>query len=307
MSVATPDISVVIVSYNVREYLRHCIDSVFAQRDIHYEIVVVDNNSSDGTQDFIKSRYPTVKLLANSVNAGFSAANNQGIGVSSGEAILLLNPDTELQDVDTLVRMKDYLDSNLQTAIMAPCLLNSDASFQPSYWNFPGSKELLSELFYVHRIKKRKLSDSPIEVQAASGAALVFRRSLINEIGVLDENMFWMEDTDFCYRAGKTGKHVIFNPGIKIIHHGGKSSVGNEDITIPNQILSRIKFSKKHDSKLGFYTVNVISLIFISSRLIVFTLMSFVNQEFKIKRKGYRVALKSYFRFNFQNESSIIK
>lgn len=307
MSIITPDISIVIVSYNVREYLCHCIDSLLAQQDILAEIIVVDNNSSDGTVELIKAKYPDVKLISNSFNSGFSAANNQGIKASSAEIIFLLNPDTELIEPGTLLQVRNYLEKNPETGILAPCLLNSDKSFQQSFWDYPGVSELVSELFYLHRTKSIQQASSPVAVQAASGAALAFKKSLVNEIGGLDEDMFWMEDTDFCYRVSKTGRKIIWSPAIKIIHHGGKSSYGNENIAVPNQVLSRIKFSKKHDSKLGFYTVNIISLIFICSRLFALMLISSINKKFRTKRIGYRIALKSYFRFNFQNESSIIK
>lgn len=307
MTDTKPDISVIIVSYNVQEYLLHCVDSILTQQDINAEIIVVDNNSTDGTRELIQSKYPGVKLIRNLDNVGFSAANNQGIKIASGEIILLLNPDTELTEKDTLRFAKKYMEANPQTAILAPKLLNTDGSFQPSFWSFPGIKELVLELFYMHRAGKMKQPSSVISIQAASGAALFFRRSLTDEIGGLDENMFWTEDVDFCYTAAKTGKKIIWDPDIKIIHHGGKSSVGREAITIPNQVMSKIKFSRKHDSMLVFYSINILSLLFICSRLLVFTMVSLVNRRYSARRKAYGVALKAYFRFNFFGNSIIIK
>lgn len=305
MSILKPDISIVIVSYNVQKYLCSCIDSILAQNDIVVEIIIVDNNSTDGTGELIKSKYPSVKFISNFINAGFSAANNQGIKEASAEIITLLNPDTELAGKNTLQEAKKFMETNPQTAILAPHLLNTNGSFQLSFWSFPGIKELLLELFYMHRIRNCKQPPLPISVQAASGAALVFRKSLVNEIGGLDENMFWMEDVDFCYRACKTGK-IIWHPDIKIIHHGGKSSHGNESITIPNQVLSKIKFSRKHDSSWAFYLINSLSLLFICSRLFVFTVTSFMK-KYNAKRKAYWMALKAYFKFNFRGNSNIVK
>lgn len=307
MAGSKPDISIVIVSYNVQEYLSHCIDSIMAQKDIVAEIIVVDNNSTDRTRDLIASKYPEVKLIYNSDNVGFSAANNHGIKIASAELILLLNPDTELAETNTLHYVKKYMDADLQTAIMAPKLLNTDGSFQLSFWSFHGVRELVLELFYLHRVKKITPPSSAISVEAASGAALIFKKSLVDEIGGLDENMFWTEDIDFCYRAKESGKKVIWNPDIRIIHHGGKSSLGNESVTIPNQVISKIKFSRKHDSKPVFYLINILSLLFICSRLLIFTLISFINQKYNTKRKAYWVTLKAYFRLNFQGNSSILK
>jgi GT2 family glycosyltransferase len=302
-----PDISIVIVSYNVWEYLQLCIDSILSQKNITAEIILIDNHSTDATCEQIISHYPIVKLISNSTNNGFSAANNQGISQARGEVIILLNPDTVLNETDTLHQIKNWMIANPQAAILAPCLLNTDGSFQGSFWNYSGIKELILELFYLHRVNKIVQPNSPAEVQAASGAALIFRKSLTDEIGGLDENMFWMEDTDFCYRASETGGKIIWNPGIKITHHGGKSTTGNYSLTIPNQVMSRIKFSKKHNSVIYFSLINMLSLVFICSRLIVFSLGSVASKTFNEKRKAYFLTLKSYFRFNFLDDTSIIK
>jgi len=307
MDALKPDISVIIVSYNVQKYLCSCIDSVLAQRDISIEIIVIDNNSTDGTREVISAKYPAVKLISNADNIGFSAANNRGIEVASAEMIMLLNPDTELMDTSTLAHAKNYMETNLQTAILAPQLLNTDGSFQLSFWSFHSVKEWALELFYLHLIKKTKEPSAPFPVQAASGAALIFRKSLTDEIGGLDETMFWSEDVDFCYRVHKAGKEIIWNPDIKIIHHGGKSSIGNESIIIPNQVMSKVKFSQKYDSKPIFYLINSLSLLFICSRLFAFCLLSLINKKYSAKRKAYGIALKGYLRFNFQGNSVIIK
>jgi len=99
----------------------------------------------------------------------------------------------------------------------------------------------------------------------------------------------------------------MWNPEIRIIHHGGKSSVGNESVTIPNQVISKIKFSRKHDNKFAFYLINILSLFFICSRLFVFTLVSVLSEKYIAKRKAYSMALKAYFSFNFYGRSGIIK
>jgi GT2 family glycosyltransferase len=307
MDVVKLDISVIIVSYNVQNYLCNCIDSVLAQRDVRVEVIVIDNNSTDGTKETIYLKYPSIKFISNADNVGFSAANNQGIKAASAEVVMLLNPDTELVDVNTLVNAKNYMEANVQMAILVPKLLNTDGSFQLSFWNFHSVKEWTLELFYLHLIKQKKEPSLPFPVQAASGAALIFRKSLTDEIGGLDETMFWTEDVDFCYRAYKAGKEIIYNPDIKIIHHGGKSSVGNESIIIPNQVMSKIKFSRKYDPKPVFYLINVLSLLFICSRLFAFSLLSPINKKYNAKRKAYVITLKGYLRFNFQGNSGIIK
>lgn|SRR6185312_15963568 len=306
MNLSKPDISVIIVSYNVREYLCNCIDSLLMQEGVRTEIIVVDNHSSDDTKEVIANKYPSVKFIANSDNKGFSAANNQGIKTASGEIILLLNPDTEVPDPSALEEIKKYMDANPDIAIMAPRLLNTDGSFQPSFWEYKPVEDTLLQLIGAGGLRKIEQPVLPTAIQVASGAALIFRKTLIDEVGGLDENMFWMEDIDFCHKVWKKGKKIIFHPDIKIIHHGGKSSVGNEVITIPNQVISKIKFSRKNDSVLVFYIVDILNLFFIISRLLIFTIISLINNRFKYKRKAYLIALKRYFKLNLKGDNAII-
>jgi len=276
------------------------------QEGVRTEIIVVDNHSSDDTKEVIANKYPSVKFIANSDNKGFSAANNQGIKTASGEIILLLNPDTEVPDPSALEEIKKYMDANPDIAIMAPRLLNTDGSFQPSFWEYKPVEDTLLQLIGAGGLRKIEQPVLPTAIQVASGAALIFRKTLIDEVGGLDENMFWMEDIDFCHKVWKKGKKIIFHPDIKIIHHGGKSSVGNEVITIPNQVISKIKFSRKNDSVLVFYIVDILNLFFIISRLLIFTIISLINNRFKYKRKAYLIALKRYFKLNLKGDNAII-
>ncbi len=299
-------ISIVIVSFNVEEYIKKCIDSILLQQDEAVEIIVADNNSKDGTVEFIKSKYPSIKLICNSSNAGFSAANNMGIEEASGDLLFLLNPDTELKVPGTLQEIRKYMEINPGTAILAPCLLNTDGSYQHSFWQYSPVKDTLFALFNIHAKNTLNPPSAPIPIQVASGAALVFRRTLSDEIGGLDENMFWMEDIDFCYRAWRLGKRIIFNPEVKIIHHGGKSSVKNEAVAIPNQVLSKIKFSQKNDTKLIFYAVNSLYLLYICSRFFASALLSITSEKYAAKRRAYGITFRAYFNFNFRDKKDII-
>jgi GT2 family glycosyltransferase len=300
------EISVVIVSFNVWEYVKTCIRSLNKQQGVSFEVILVDNNSTDGAVFAIQEEFPTVRIIANTDNKGFSAANNQGIKVAKGNYILLLNPDTELKETDILLKLKQSLDINNPDGIVAPCLLNTDKSFQPSTWKIPGIKELFLELFYLHRIGNKTKPIQPVQVEAASGAALFFKKQLTDEIGVLDEKMFWMEDVDLCYRVTKAGKKVVYDPSISIIHHGGKSST-NFSVVIPNQILSKVKFYKKHGSVLKYIIIDLLSFELVFTRLIVFILLSFLrNDILRRKRNAYAVALKEFIRYNFSKNDAII-
>lgn len=301
-----PDISIIIVSYNVWEYLEKCISSILLQKEISFEIIVADNNSIDGTIQNIKQKFPQVRIIHNTKNIGFSAANNAGIKEAKGDLILLLNPDTELKDTNTLAEMEKFMELNPETGILAPMLLNTDGTLQPSYWNFPKVTNLFLELFYLHRIKKMEPKTSPVEIETASGAALCFSKAISDGIGGLDENMFWMDDIDYCFRVHKTGRKITYNPGIRVIHHGGKSTTGNYFISIPNQVISKIKYFKKHGTWLQYAIQNMLSFIFIISRLIVFTILSPMGSTYRQKSTAYSVALKAYIKYNFNGNNEIV-
>ncbi len=302
-----PVISIIIVSYNVKDYLCKCIDSLLVQTNSVTEIIVVDNGSTDGSCEAIKSNYPSVKLIRNTVNTGFSAANNLGIAVASGDIILLLNPDTQLLDISCLFSLNQYFNSLEFTGILAPKLINSDGTNQVSYWHFPRVTDILFELFYLHRKSYKDESITPFEIEGASGAALCFRKHLIEEIGGMDEALFWMEDIDFCYRAHKAGKKIIYHPAIKILHHGGKSSVNKYNITIPNQVMSKVKFFKKHGSVSAFYFASFLTFFFIITRLLAFTALTLtLNGVCRQKANAYAIALKVYFGYILYGKSDII-
>ncbi|MGP8214414.1 MAG: glycosyltransferase family 2 protein [Bacteroidia bacterium] len=301
-------VSVIIVSYNVSDYLDKCIASLLLQKNIEVEIIVVDNNSSDGTVDFLKRKYTGVKVIPLSENTGFSAGNNRGIKEATHDFILLLNPDTELQETNVLEKMRDYLINTPDVGILAPCLLNTDGTLQSSFWNFPKVKDILLELFYLHRVQKKKNPGVPIPVSAASGATLFISKELVNISGGLDASMFWMEDTDLCYRATRLGKKVVYYPEVKIIHHGGKSASDRYSISIPNQVISKIKYFKKNGSRYQFIASDILSLFFILSRFIVFAVLSLSRKKmFQLKAKAYTAALKAYFDYNFAGNKEIIK
>jgi len=304
----SPGISIVIVSYNVSGYLDQCIHSLLLQTNIEVEIIVVDNNSSDGTVEFLKKKYPTVKVIANKENTGFSAGNNTGIHEATKDLILLLNPDTELPEKEILEKIRAYMINTPDTGILAPMLLNTDGTFQLSFWDFPKVKDILLELFYLHRIQKKQAPALLSPIEGAAGAALCLSKEFADKLGGLDPDIFWMEDIDLCYRATRFGKQVIYNPDIKIIHHGGKSSADNYSISIPNQVLSKIKYFRKNGTQLQFIASNILSFITILSRIIAFAILSLsLNKVYTLKLKAYCSTLIHYFHYNFAGKREIIR
>lgn len=231
------DLSIIIVNYNVKEFIQNLIHSIVkAAVGVQYEVIIIDNASDDGSVEFIKGKFPDVKLISNSVNRGFSKANNQGLAIAKGEYLLLLNPDTLMRE-DTLLKMLDFFKSNPEVGLAGCKLLNPDGSFLPDCRrSFPGPWTSfckvtgLSSLFPNSRIFARYNltyldENQTYEVDAVSGAFMMLKRSVFEKIGGLDEQFFmYGEDLDLCYRVQKAGYKVFYVHNTQIIHYKGEST-----------------------------------------------------------------------------------
>jgi GT2 family glycosyltransferase len=235
-----PVLSIVIVSWNVREDLRECLQSLLRDEGSRLEsgeieIIVVDNASTDGTAEMVNLEFPRVKLLVNSQNLGYTKANNIGINHSRGKYILLLNPDTIVHQ-GALQALIDCAESHPEAGIIGAKLLNPDGSVQRSARSFPDigaglfRNTFLGRLFPNNPFVRRYLLadfgyDEVREVDWVSGAAMLVRRDLIERIGGLDER-FWAycEDVDLCWRTWQAGYKVLFCPNAVITHKVGRSS-----------------------------------------------------------------------------------
>ena len=301
----SPQVSIIIVNYNVKELLLDCIRSIYANVKISFEIIVIDNNSTDGSIALIQQHFPQVKTIVNTYNAGFPKATNQGFLQSKGEYIFMLNPDTVIIK-DAIDKMIDFLENNKDVAILAPQLLNTDGTIQYSIQRFITVQEIILETFFLHTIYKNfhsyinKPINTPIAVEAVSGAAILFPRSLIHEIGGLDEDLFWTEDMEFCYRAFKKGKKIYYYPNAKIIHHVGASGTKNRKVMLSRQILTKITFFKKNHSAFAFTLVKYARLLHIISRIFIFKVLSISqNKIFKIKAEAYIFTLSEFNKHNY--------
>lgn len=299
-----PKLSIIIVSYNVSDLLRSCLQSIYndALKDI--EVIVVDNNSTDDSVSMIKENFKDVVLLENKHNAGFPAANNQAIAIAKAQNIFLLNPDTVIIN-NALQKIYELLLSSEELKIITPCLLNTDGSTQFSIQKFITVTEIWLEVFFLHNYYKRLHSyfnsaiTTPIKVEAASGAALAFKRDVINKIGALNEKMFWTEDMEFCYRASKNKIETWYCPDIKITHHIGESGKKNPSVMISNQVLTKINFFKENHSVISFSLVWTARLIHILSRLILTGFVQLFMPRFKIKFVAYLFTLKRFVRNDY--------
>ncbi|MFA6922743.1 MAG: glycosyltransferase family 2 protein [Bacteroidales bacterium] len=302
--VETVDLSIVIVSYNVKDYLIKCLDSIYKyiSNSINFEIIVVDNNSKDTSPDIIEEKFNKTILIKNNYNAGFPAANNQAFKIAKGNFILMLNPDTELFD-DSVNKLFLYIKSNTDISIIGPKILNTDGSLQQSMWRFPTIKHIFAESFYLKNLIKDKYYkdiNQIIDVNSLSGAVLMFRKELFNIIGMLDENLFWIEDVDFCYRTRQSNHRVVYYPEAQILHHIGQSAKKNYNVSIYNQIFNKINFFKKHNSTFQYFIVWVISFIHVFYKIILFFLIALFKNIYYKKAKAYLFTFKFFLRIIYR-------
>jgi O-antigen biosynthesis protein len=230
-------ISIIIVSYNVKYFLEQALHSVSkALTGIEGEIFVVDNNSVDGSSDMVRTRFPDVKLIENKKNVGFSAANNQAIRQSSGEYILLLNPDTVVEE-DTFAKVITFMDEHPQAGGLGVKMIDGSGKFLPeSKRGLPSPDVAFYKIFGLSALFPRSktfgryhlgyLNKNEIhEVEILSGAFMLIRKSVLDKTGLLDEDYFmYGEDIDISYRILKAGYKNYYFPKTKIIHYKGEST-----------------------------------------------------------------------------------
>jgi GT2 family glycosyltransferase len=252
------DVSIAIVSWNTRALLHTCLQSIIdSTHRIVYEIIVVDNASSDGSAEMVAHTFPMVRLIRNHQNQGFAQANNAAFVNAHGRYLLLLNPDTEVHigAIDTLV---DYMDQHADVGALGAHLLNADGSTQISCSHFPTLANMALESLGISRLAPRSalfarfkmtywLHDQEREVDQPSGACLLIRRVAWDQVGSLDTRFFmYFEEVDLCYRIKRQGWKIVFIPSAYITHYGGQSSLQNMDVRIIKRYESLLAFFKKH-------------------------------------------------------------
>jgi N-acetylglucosaminyl-diphospho-decaprenol L-rhamnosyltransferase len=254
------DLSIVIVSWNVRDLLQQCLRSILANSQT-CETIVVDNVSTDGSAEMVRAEFPGVHLIVNTENRGFPAANNQGLALAQGRYALILNPDTEVVG-DALATMVAYADAHPDVGVVGPQLLNDDRSIQSSRrrfptlaiaffestWLQPCAPPRLLERYYV----QDQPDDATLDVDWVMGAALMARREAIEQVGPMDEEYFmYSEELDWCKRFKDAGWRVVYLPAARIIHHGGKSS---DQVVTSRHIhfqTSKVRYFRKHHGRLA--------------------------------------------------------
>ncbi len=258
------DISIVIVNWNTRELLKDCLESVV--RTVHgltYEIIVVDNASTDGSVTMLGELFPQVRIISNNENRGFGAANNQAFQIMAGRYAHLLNTDTVLTE-GAVQELFAFMESHPEAGMSCGQLLNRDGSKQNSIAAFPTLLTLLTNMSLLEYLfpgkypSKRYPHRQPVEVDSAVGACLMVRKAAMDVVGSFDERyFFFFEETDWAYRMRLAGWKVYHVPTARIYHLQGQSIGPNVAARI-EFYRSRFQFFKKWNSPAYYDLVRLV-------------------------------------------------
>lgn len=279
-----PQVSIVIVNYNVRDFLHHCLLSLQrALQGLRGEIIVVDNHSSDGSVEFLQPLFPDVEFIALERNIGFGKANNLGFARAEGEYVLCLNPDTLLSE-DTLHIMVGYMEDHPDVGIGGCKLLNGDGSFQfacrrgyPTPWvaftKAFGLQSLFpkSQLFGRYNQTFRSI-DETYNVEAVSGAFMFIRREALEQVQGFDPDFFmYGEDLDLCYRVMRSGWKIAYVHSTSVIHFKGESTKRSALNEVRVFYEAMAIFARKH------FASSKLFLLFLRTGITVRTGLAYLN------------------------------
>jgi len=268
-----PDLSIVVASWNVRDLLRRCLVSIesSALQQLSIESIVVDNASTDGSQEMLSQEFPATRLISNSSNLGFASACNQGLTASIGRYVLFLNPDTEIVG-DALTVLVRRMDAHGEWAVSGPRLVYADGTNQSSRRRFPTLLTAVFESTPLERVwpdsawvRRYRMIDRADDVEQEAdwvvGACLMCRPQALREVRGFDEGFFmYSEELDLCRRLRDAGWRIGYVPEAVVLHHEGKSS---EQVQTARHIRfnsSKVRYFRKHHGRAMAWFLRVILL-----------------------------------------------
>ena len=271
-----PRVTAVIVSFRSLDSLSACVESLErCAKTLALEVIVVDNDSGDGTVEWLEQAHPEVEVIANSENRGFTRGVNQGLARARGDHLLVLNPDCEIRP-GALERLIAALEEEPDLAAAAPMLIDGEGLVARSCGRFPDLWALLcdhlgmaqalpeSRWFGSYKYGGRAM-DSLDRVDWASGAALLIPRPAFERVGGLDESIFmYMEEVDWCRRAARLGLGVRYVPEARFVHHGQRSSRQVPGATYLHNLRSRVYYFRKHHGAPAAWCAKLILLLSLS-------------------------------------------
>jgi GT2 family glycosyltransferase len=269
--------SIVIVNWNTRALLAGCLESIEQNPPAGpFEVIVVDNASTDGSTKMIADCFPGVTLLANEKNLGFAAANNRGITHSRGDHVLLLNSDTIVRPgaLETLLR---FMEENPGAGAVGARLLNPDGSLQHSCSPLPTLMREAMHLFHLDFRQRRMMQrwdiEQPRQVDVLLGACLLVRREALDQIGLMDEAYFmYSEEVDYCRRLRDAGWQLYWAPQAEVVHYGGQSTRQVATEMFLRLYAAKLRYFRKHDGRRAGQVYKLILFAAVLFRLVLLPL-----------------------------------
>jgi GT2 family glycosyltransferase len=299
-------LSIVIICWNDLVVIRECLRSIFQSTTaIEFEVIVSDNDSADGSSEFIRHNYPTVRIVHNGANLGFAAGNNAGIRVSRGEYVLILNPDTIVHE-GALERWISFADRHPEAGAFGCRVLNPDGSYQGSARPFPTIGRDLIAASYLRPLaylSKRFVSDTYTgwkgtterAVDWQSGCCVLLRGEVLKRVGGFDEQFFYhFEEVDLCRRVWQAGYPILYTPNASITHLGGQS-VGRFPVRFAlERERNRYRYYYKHFGKADVQRCRRIAMLWFRIRRVGYGFVKLLHPTDNLKRRldMYRTVLR---------------
>ena len=285
------DVSIIIVCYNSLHLLRQCLDGLVKfTSDINYEIIVVDNNTTEGSTEETVSNLNSVVLIKNKDNKGFAAANNQGLAIARGKYVLFLNNDVIFLD-NSIKKVYEFAETLKEQIIVGCKLLNSDKTIQYSVYDYPTLLNVFTSNFFLYLLfPKSKFFNKyhqmnkgiiePTEVQVVTGAFLFSHTYYIKQLGGFDERFtFYNEETDLCYRFFNAGGKIYYYPNTSLIHLKGATANKNLTRRYKNESFATIRYFQKHFNGFSYFLACFAHYTGMLIRIPIFSIAGIIRKD----------------------------
>jgi GT2 family glycosyltransferase len=289
------DVSIIIVAWNVRQLLHDCLKSVYDQTEgIDFEVIYVDNASNDGSVEMVVEHFPKVKIIENRENEGFIKANNQGIEISEGRYILLLNSDTIVLD-NAIAKIVDFADEHPEAGVIGGKVVNPDGTLQRSCFMYPSVLNTFLSSTYLSSMFPRSVFfgreyytwwdyDDVREVETIGGCFSLVRATALQQVGLMDVTYFvYGDDPDWCFRFKKKGWKIMFTPDPRIVHYGGQTTKRMANKFLLQLFGSKLIFMKKHGNRSKFPLACFVTAMFFFLRVPYWIMTGILCQEKRAK------------------------
>ncbi|HET6142771.1 MAG TPA: glycosyltransferase family 2 protein [Candidatus Acidoferrales bacterium] len=316
--VSVTNLSIVIVSWNTKKYLEECLTSLRTiDGNLSVEIIVVDNDSADGTPDMIRSEFPDVKLIETGANLGFAKGNNVGIKEATGEYICLINSDVNVPS-DCLQKMYEYMEQQPTIGLLGPGMLRTDGRVHrsgmrfPSLWNIFLRALFLDSLFkstglFGGFLMKDFHFDQTRDMDVLNGWLWMARRDALHKVGPLDGRFFmYAEDVDWCKRFKLAGWRVVFYPEAKALHYGGASAANARSRFNVEMQRANLQYWKKYHGRISLFLYLMIGCLSYAVRAVgwaaIFLVKKSSRSRANIEMKQYLKCIRWVFESSTLNE-----